>query len=103
MNHVLCFITISINFSNFQWLCAGVSLLKQFQAQFSVHDRHRQELSNAQKLFDLPVTTYSDLIDVEKDLCNMAIVLNLYEAQRVYLYIYIYIYIYNVTCLASSK
>ena len=58
-------------------------MLKKFQDEYAVYEKQRQELSNAEKLFDLPITTYSDLIEVDKDLKNMAKVYDLYEAQRV--------------------
>ena len=62
----------------------GVILLKQFHEQYDTHEKQRQELSNAEKLFDLPITTYSDLIEVDKDLKIITRVYDLYEAQRVY-------------------
>lgn len=62
---------------------AGVNKLKEFQAQFAELEKERQELVNAEKLFDLPITLYSDLIDVDNQLQGMAKVFELYEAQRV--------------------
>jgi len=61
-------------------------LLKKFQEEFAKYEKQRQELSNAEKLFDLPITTYSDLIEVDKDLKNMTKVYDLYEAQSVRLF-----------------
>lgn len=61
----------------------GVKKLKDFQAQFAELEKERQELVNAEKLFDLPITLYSDLIDVDNQLQGMAKVFELYEAQRV--------------------
>ena len=58
-------------------------MLKEFQTQYNVHEKQRQELANAEKLFDLPITKYDDLIEVDQDLKNMAKVYDLYEAQRV--------------------
>ncbi len=57
--------------------------MKKFQEEYVKYEKQRQELSNAEKLFDLPITTYSDLMEVDKDLKNMAKVYDLYEAQRV--------------------
>ena len=59
----------------------GVKKLKDFQAEFA--ELERQELVNAEKLFDLPVTLYSDLTEVDNQLQGMAKVFELYEAQRV--------------------
>lgn len=58
-------------------------MLKKFQVEYATYEKQRQELSNAEKLFDLPITTYSDLVEVDKDLKNMAKVYDLYEAQQV--------------------
>ena len=61
----------------------GVILVKEFQEQYNVYEKQRQELANAEKLFDLPITKYDDLIEVDKDLRNLTKVYELYEAQRV--------------------
>lgn len=37
----------------------------------------------AEKLFDLPITMYPDLVEVDKELKNLTKVYELYEAQRV--------------------
>jgi dynein heavy chain len=44
----------------------------------------RQELANAEKLFDLPITKYDGLIEVDSDLRNMTKVYELYKAQKVH-------------------
>lgn len=64
-------------------MITGVKLLKDFQAQYNEYEKQRQELANAEKLFDLPITKYDDLIEVDQDLKNMAKVYELYESQRV--------------------
>ena len=61
----------------------GVKRLKKFQEEFAELEKERQELVNAEKLFDLPITLYSDLIAVDNNLQGMAKVFELYEAQRV--------------------
>ena len=61
----------------------GVKLLKDFQSRYSDYEKQRQELANAEKLFDLPITKYDDLIEVDLALRNLAKVYELYEAQRV--------------------
>lgn len=57
--------------------------LKEYQAKYAVFEKQRQELTNAEKLFDLPITMYSDLIEIDKDLKNMSFVYELYVAQSV--------------------
>lgn len=47
------------------------------------YESQRQELTNAEKLFDLPITLYPGLVEVDKELKNMAKIYELYEAQRV--------------------
>jgi len=73
-----------INF--FPCFIIGVKKLKDFQAEFAELEKERQELVNAEKLFDLPITLYSDLIEVDNHLQGMAKVFELYEAQRVCLF-----------------
>ena len=65
------------------FVCEGVKRLKKFQEEFAELEKERQELVNAEKLFDLSITLYSDLIEVDNSLQGMAKVLELYEAQRV--------------------
>ena len=65
------------------FLHVGVELLRRYQTKYAVHEKERQDLTNAEKLFDLPITIYKDLMDVDTSLKNMAKVYELYEAQRV--------------------
>ena len=58
-------------------------MLKEFQAEYAKYEKQRQELTNAEKLFDLPITLYPGLVEVDKELKNIARVYDLYEAQRV--------------------
>ena len=64
-------------------LITGVALLKEYQTHYSEFEAQRGELTNAEKLFDLAITGYPHLLEVEKDLKNSALVFELYEAQRV--------------------
>ena len=61
----------------------GVALLKEYQTMYLEFESQRAELTNAEKLFDLPITGYPNLMEVEKELKNSALVFELYEAQRV--------------------
>lgn len=65
------------------YISPGVKLLKEFQAEYAKYEKQRQELTNAEKLFDLPITLYPGLVEVDKELKNIARVYDLYEAQRV--------------------
>ena len=46
-------------------------------------EQHRQELSNAEKLFDLPITNYPGILEVDRDIRNISKVYELYAAQKV--------------------
>ena len=61
----------------------GVELLKVFQKEYSEKEKQRQELTNAEKLFDLSITMFPGMVDVDRELRNIAKVYNIYEAQRV--------------------
>lgn len=63
--------------------CVGVELLKEFQKLYAEQEKQRQELTMAEKLFDLPITMYPDLVEVDRELKYLAKVYELYEAQRV--------------------
>lgn len=41
----------------------------------------RQELTNAEKLFDLPITGYPNLVKVQSDMKGLEMVYQLYEEQ----------------------
>lgn len=60
-----------------------MELLKEYQTLYKEFDAKRQELTNAEKLFDLPITAYPHLVEVEKELKGLTLVYDLYEAQRV--------------------
>ena len=60
-----------------------MKLLKEFKAKYAEYEQTRQELTNAEKLFDLPITGYPHLLEVEKELKSLSQVFELYEAQRV--------------------
>ena len=60
----------------------GVKLLKEFKAQYILMEKQRQELTNAEKLFDLPITMYPDMIEVDKELRNIGRIFEIYENQK---------------------
>nr|WAW84832.1 axonemal dynein heavy chain 10 [Halisarca dujardinii] len=61
----------------------AVELLKVFQGEFAKMDKGRQELCNAEKLFDLSITAYGGLVEVDRELSYFAKILDLYQAQKV--------------------
>ena len=46
-------------------------------------EKQRQELTNAEKLFDLTITMYPAMLDIDKELKNVTKVFGIYEAQKV--------------------
>lgn len=47
------------------------------------HEKNRQELANAEKLFDLPITMYPELLKVQKEMSGLKAIYELYEALKV--------------------
>lgn len=43
----------------------------------------RQELANAEKLLDLPVTVYPEVISMQKDMKGLRQIYDVYKAQKV--------------------
>lgn len=66
-------------------VCEGVELLKQFKEDVERFEVQRQELSNAEQLFDLPITVYPELIQVQKELKGQEQIYTIYEEQKVLL------------------
>uniref|UniRef100_A0A8C9J6D4 Dynein axonemal heavy chain 10 n=1 Tax=Panthera tigris altaica TaxID=74533 RepID=A0A8C9J6D4_PANTA len=61
----------------------GVELLAVFEKELTRHEKNRQELANAEKLFDLPITMYPELLKVQKEMNNLRTIYDLYEALKV--------------------
>ena len=61
----------------------GIEVLAKMKKDVEKFEKERQELANAEKLFDLPVTMYPKLMDMQKELAGLEKVFSLYEAQRV--------------------
>ncbi|XP_028911199.1 dynein heavy chain 10, axonemal isoform X3 [Ornithorhynchus anatinus] len=61
----------------------GVELLEVFEKEMARHERNRQELANAEKLFDLPITMYPELMNVQKEMNGLRLIYEIYKAQKV--------------------
>ncbi|XP_006894689.1 PREDICTED: dynein heavy chain 10, axonemal [Elephantulus edwardii] len=57
----------------------GMELLGIFEKELGRHERNRQELANAEKLFDLPITMYPELFQVQKEMNGLRMIYELYE------------------------
>lgn len=51
--------------------------------EMSKFEAERQDLANAEKLFDLSITMYTDLIHVQKELSSLDVLFKLYAKQKV--------------------
>ncbi|KAM4707116.1 dynein axonemal heavy chain 10 [Discoglossus pictus] len=60
----------------------GLQILVAFEKEFAKFEKDRQELANAEKLFDLPVTMYPDLLQVQKEIKGLRQIYDLYSAQK---------------------
>ena len=56
--------------------------MKHYKAEVDRHESERQELANAEKLFDLPITMYPELLEVQKDMKAMDEIYVIYEEQK---------------------
>lgn len=61
----------------------GMDLLGSFERELVRHERNRQELANAEKLFDLPITMYPELLKVQKEMTGLRMIYELYEELKV--------------------
>lgn len=54
------------------------------------HEKNRQELANAEKLFDLPITMYPELLKVQKEMSGLKVIYELYEELKVSVHLQIW-------------
>ena len=60
-----------------------MGLLKDYQKDVDKLEAERQELGNAERLFDLPITMYPDLMQIQKEMKGLEQIYALYEEQKV--------------------
>lgn len=58
--------------------------MKAYRVEVNRYESERQELANAEKLFDLPITMYPDLQQVQKQMKGLEMIYALYEEQLVF-------------------
>ena len=61
----------------------GVVLLENYKKEVARLEKDRQELANAEKLFDLPITMYPELLQVQKEMSGLEKVYDIYKQQKV--------------------
>ncbi|XP_053555751.1 dynein axonemal heavy chain 10 [Bombina bombina] len=60
----------------------GLQILTVYEKELLNYEKERQKLANAEKLFDLPITMYPDLIQVQKEITGLRQIYDLYNAQK---------------------
>lgn len=63
-------------------LDAGLKLMEEYGAMFTELEQRRQELLNAEMLFDIPLADYSDYLRAKQDFEGMELVYKIYKMQR---------------------
>nr|XP_038946048.1 dynein axonemal heavy chain 10 isoform X3 [Rattus norvegicus] len=61
----------------------GSELLGSFEKELARHEKNRQELANAEKLFDLPITMYPELMKVQKEMAGLRMIYDLYDSLKI--------------------
>lgn len=59
-----------------------MELLKRFKEEFSKYEKERQELTNAERLFGLPISMYPELNQMEKELKGLDQIFSIYTSQQ---------------------
>lgn len=62
---------------------AGLAIIVKYEADLAKLVAERQELTNAEKLLDLPITVYPEIISIQKDITGLRLIYDLYKAQKV--------------------
>ncbi|XP_069880965.1 dynein axonemal heavy chain 10 isoform X1 [Dipodomys merriami] len=57
----------------------GAELLGTFEKELVKFEKNRQELANAEKLFDLPITMYPELLKVQKEMSGLRLIYDIYR------------------------
>ncbi|XP_033627732.1 dynein heavy chain 10, axonemal-like [Asterias rubens] len=60
----------------------GVELMEAFKRELSIYEKDRQELANAEKLFDLSITMYPELLQVQKEMTGLDKIYEIYKQQK---------------------
>lgn len=62
---------------------SGLLLLEQYKKELKQYETDRQELANAERLFDLPITMYPELVQVQKEMSGLEKIYDIYKEQKV--------------------
>lgn len=61
----------------------GSKLLKSFRDELHKLENEKQELTNAERLFNLPISSYPELVHVQKEMKGLEDLYKLFEEQKV--------------------
>lgn len=54
-----------------------------YEEELAKIEASRQELGNAEKLFDIPITMYPELLSVQQEMRGLRLIYKIYEEQKV--------------------
>nr|XP_061803884.1 dynein axonemal heavy chain 10-like [Nerophis lumbriciformis] len=60
----------------------GLSKMEQYEAELAKAVEGRQDLANAEKLLDLPITVYPEIISIQKDMNGFRLIYVIYQEQK---------------------
>lgn len=58
-------------------------VMDAYEADLAKIEASRQELSNAEKLFDLPITMYPELLNIQQEMSGLRQIYKIYKEQKV--------------------
>ena len=61
----------------------GLAVMDKYEAELAKMEGGRQQLANAEKLFDLSFTMYPELLQVQRDMKGLKLIYDTYRAQKV--------------------
>jgi len=81
----MCFVFISyppgIISSSFTLI--GLEIMDTYETELARIEASRQELAKAEKLFNLPITMYPELLNVQKEMRGLRQIYEIYKSQKV--------------------
>ncbi|XP_019718448.1 dynein heavy chain 10, axonemal-like [Hippocampus comes] len=60
----------------------GLSKMEHYQAELAKAVEGRQDLANAEKLLDLPITVYPEIVSIQKDMNGYRLIYDIYQEQK---------------------
>lgn len=70
--HNVCFCTL-----------IGLKIMATYETELDRVEASRQELAKAEKLFNLPITMYPELLNVQKEMKGLRQIYEIYKSQKV--------------------